>query len=328
MVLVDVYGRPLFNLRIAVTRQCNLNCQFCHMEGEKKGVENFAEEMSVDEIVRIVKIAVSLGISKVKLTGGEPLLREDISEIVKQVASLSGLTDFSMTTNGTALASLAEELCANGLRRVNISLPTLDEEVYGKLTGGKLAHVLEGVKAAVKVGFYPVKLNMLVLKGVNDMAVSEMIEFARETGAILQLIELEPLNINHVYYVANHKPLDEYESMLKQKAVKVETRRYMQNRHVYYLPDVTVEVVHPIENTDFCLHCTRLRLTSDGKLKPCLMRNDNLVDVLTPMRNGASDKELAGLFELANQRREPYNNSSHKISKGLSNFAVADAQQN
>ncbi|MEM2971803.1 MAG: GTP 3',8-cyclase MoaA [Candidatus Bathyarchaeia archaeon] len=308
MALIDGYGRPLFNLRIAVTRRCNLNCQFCHMEGEKKLADS-AEEMTVDEIVRIVRVAVGLGISKVKLTGGEPLLREDILEIVKRIASLDGLTDFSMTTNGTALANLAEELRANGLRRVNISLPTLDEEVYGKLTGGELADVLEGVKVAVKVGFHPVKLNMLVLKGVNDMAVSEMIEFARETSAILQLIELEPLNISHAYYVANHKPLDEYESMLKQKAVKVETRRYMQNRQVYHLPDVTVEVVHPIENTEFCLHCTRLRVTSDGKLKPCLMRNDNLVDALTPMRNGASDKELATLFMLANQERKPYNNN-------------------
>lgn len=308
MVLKDAYGRPLLNLRIAVTRRCNLKCQFCHMEGEEN-VENFAWEMTADEIVRIVKIAVGLDIFRVKLTGGEPLMRKDILEIVKRIASMHGLADFSMTTNGTMLAGLAEELRTNGLKRVNISLPTLDEEVYGKLTSGKLADVLDGVKASVKAGFYPVKLNMLILKGVNDDAVLEMIDFARETGAILQLIELEPLNINPTYYVANHKLLDEYECMLRQKAVKVETRRFMQNRHVYHLPDVTVEVVHPIENTEFCMHCTRLRVTSDGKLKPCLMRNDNLVDVLTPMRNGASDIELAGLFMLANQKRKPYNNN-------------------
>jgi cyclic pyranopterin phosphate synthase len=276
------------------------------MEGERKSA-NFSEEMTADEIVRIVRVAVSLGISRVKLTGGEPLMRKDILEIVRGIASISGLTDFSMTTNGTMLAGLANELHANGLRRVNVSLPTLDEAVYGKLTCGELADVLEGVKAAVKVGFYPVKLNMLILKSVNDNDVLEMIDFARETGAVLQLIELEPLNISHAYYVENHKPLDEYEDMLKQKAVKIETRRYMQNRHVYHLPDVTVEVVHPIENTEFCMHCTRLRVTSDGKLKPCLMRNDNLVDVLTPMRNGASDEELAGVFMLANQKRKPYN---------------------
>jgi cyclic pyranopterin phosphate synthase len=101
--------------------------------------------------------------------------------------------------------------------------------------------------------------------------------------------------------------LDEHEEMLRQKAVKIETRRFMHNRHIYHLPDVTVEVVHPIENRDFCMHCTRLRVTSDGKLKPCLMRNDNVVDVLTPMRRGESDEKLKELFMLVNQRREPYN---------------------
>jgi cyclic pyranopterin phosphate synthase len=175
------------------------------------------------------------------------------------------------------------------------------------LTGGVLKDVLEGVEAAVKVGFYPVKLNMLVLKDINDKAVPEMIDFARKTGTVLQLIELEPLNISDAYYHANFKPLNEYENMLKQKAVKVETRRYMQNRRIYHLPDVKVEVIHPTENTEFCMHCTRLRVTSDGKLKTCLMRNDNLIDILTPMRKEASDEELAELFKLANKKREPYN---------------------
>ena len=277
------------------------------MEGEEKPTENFAEEMTVDEIVRIVRIAVGLGISKVKLTGGEPLMRKDITEIVKGIVAIHGLVDLSMTTNGTMLASLAEELHANGLKRVNISLPTLNGEVYNKLTGGRLEDVLESVKAAVEVGFYPVKLNMLILKGVNDYAVPEMIEFATETGTILQLIELEPVNISGTYYSTHYKSLDEYEDMLRQKSLKVETRQYMQSRRIYHLPSVIVEVVHPIENTDFCMRCTRLRVTSDGKLKPCLMRNNNLVDILTPMRNGAKDQELVELFKLANQKRRPYN---------------------
>jgi cyclic pyranopterin phosphate synthase len=280
------------------------------MEGEEVLAESVAEEMAVDEIIRIVRIAVSLGIFKVKLTGGEPLMRKDIVEIVKGIAAVPGLADLSMTTNGTMLASLAEELHANGLKRVNVSLSTLNEEVYNKLTGGRLGDVLEGVKAAVDVGFYPVKLNMLVLKDVNNNAVLEMIDFAREAGTILQLIELEPINISSAYYYANHKSLDEYETLLKQKAEKVETRRYMQNRRIYHLPNVKVEVIHPIENTKFCMHCTRLRVTSDGKLKPCLMRNDNLVDILTPMRKGANDQELIELFKLANQKRQPYNKNS------------------
>ena len=307
MVLRDSHGRPLLNLRVAITRRCNLYCQYCHLEGEEKPTENFATEMTVDEIVRIVRIAVGLGISKVKLTGGEPLMRKDIVEIIKGIAAISGLTDLSMTTNGTMLASLAKELYANGLKRVNISLPTLNGEVYNKLTGGRLEDVLEGVEAAVEVGLYPVKLNMLILKGVNDDAIPEMITFARETGTILQLIELEPINISDTYYSVHHKSLDEYEKMLRQEAVKAETRQYMQSRRIYHLPNATVEIVHPIENTDFCTRCTRLRVTSDGKLKPCLMRNNNLVDILTPIRNGAKDQELIELFKLANQERRPYN---------------------
>ena len=306
MVLTDNCGRPLLNLRLAVTRRCNLHCQYCHLEGEEIGTD-FSEEMTVDEIIRIVRIAVGLGISRVKLTGGEPLMRKDIQEIVKGIAALPGLKDLSMTTNGTMLAHLAEALYANGLRRINVSLPTLNAEVYDKLCGGRLGDVLEGVKAAVNTGLYPVKLNMLILRDVNDCAVPEMMEFARETGTILQLIELEPINVSEDYYSASHRPLGDYEDMLRQKAVKVETRQYMQSRRIYYLPHVKIEVIHPIENMEFCKNCTRLRVTSDGKLKPCLMRNDNLIDVLTPMRNGASDNELTELFKLANQKRQPYN---------------------
>ena len=306
MVLKDNYGRPLLNLRVAITQRCNLRCLYCHREGEKQLLKDTAAEMTVDEIIRIIRIAVGLGISKVKLTGGEPLMRKDVIEIVGGIASIPGSKDLSMTTNGTLLAHLAEELHAMGLKRVNINLPTLNREVYGKLTGGNLEDVLEGVKAAVKAGLYPVKLNMLILKGVNDHDITEMIDFARETGTILQLIELEPINISDAYYSAHHKLLDEYESMLRQKAVKTETRKYMQNRHIYHLPEVSVEIVHPIENTEFCMHCTRLRVTSDGKLKTCLMRNDNLIDILTPMRNGASDKELTELFKIANKKRQPY----------------------
>jgi len=312
MVLVDRYGRPLLNLRIALTKPCNLHCSFCHAEGEDKTAENVTE-MTAEEVVRISEIAVSLGISRIKLTGGEPLLRKDITQIVKGLASIKGLEELSMTTNGTLLEPLAKELKANGLKRVNINLPTINGETYCKLTGGKLENVLDGVRAAVEAGLNPVKLNMLVLRGVNDSHVPEMINFARDVGAVLQLIELEPINISSQYYATYHKPLDEYEEMLKQKAVKIEARKYMQNRRIYHLPDVKVEVVHPIENTDFCWHCTRLRLTSDGRLKPCLMRNDNTVDILTPMRNGASDKELVQLFRIANQRRQPYNSSQNRI---------------
>lgn len=307
MALRDSWGRPLLNLRVAITRRCNLLCEYCHMEGEDKRKGDFSNEMSVDEITRIVRIATTLGVSRVKLTGGEPLMREDIADIVKGISVLLGLSDLSMTTNGTMLASLAEELHASGLKRVNVTLPTLNEGLYERLTGGKVKPVEDGVRAAVKAGFSPVKLNMLVLKDLNDNDVPAMISFARETGAVLQLIELERLNITDTYYSRHHKPLDEFENALKQTAVEVETRQYMQNRRIYRLPDVRVEVIHPTENAEFCMHCTRLRVTSDGKLKPCLMTNNDLIDILTPMRKGTSDKEMMELFKQANQARQPYN---------------------
>jgi cyclic pyranopterin phosphate synthase len=310
MVLTDNCGRPLLNLRIAITQRCNLRCDYCHREGEENCAQGTAEEMSVDEIVRIARVAVSLGISRIKLTGGEPLMRKDICEIVKGIAAIPDVKDLSMTTNGTMLGFLAEELHMYGLRRVNISLPTLNAETYTKLTEGRIENALEGVKAAVAAGFCPVKLNMVVLNGINVEAVPEMIDFAKHTGTILQLIELDPINVDDAYYLIYHKTLDEHEEMLRQKALNIETRRFMHNRRIYHLPDVTVEVVHPIENRDFCVHCTRLRLTSNGKLKPCLMRNDNLIDILTPMRRNASDDELKELFKRANQEREPYNRNA------------------
>ncbi|MDH5437270.1 MAG: GTP 3',8-cyclase MoaA [Candidatus Bathyarchaeota archaeon] len=299
----DDHGRPVLNLRISVTQRCNLRCPYCHREGE---VANPSTEMTKDEIVRIVGVAVGLGISRVKLTGGEPLLRSDILEIVTDIAGLRGLRDLSMTSNGTNLASLAKGLRASGLNRVNISIPSLDARTYRALMGGNLRDVLRGIRAAVDAELFPTKLNMLVLKNVNDHEIPKMISFAERTITILQLIELEPLNISASYYKRYHRALDAVEEELKKQARRVVTRGDMQNRRVYFLPRVKVEVVRPIENTEFCLCCTRLRVTSDGRLKPCLMRNDNLVDVLTPLRNGADDEELRRLFLEAVKRREPY----------------------
>jgi cyclic pyranopterin phosphate synthase len=289
-----------------------LRCDYCHKEGEETTScsRGTAEEMAVGEIGRIAKIAISLGITRIKLTGGEPLMRKDLCEIVAKIASIPHLNDLSLTTNGTMLSFQAKELCECGLKRVNVSLPTLNAEIYNKLTEGRIQNVLEGIESAVAAGLCPVKLNMVVLNGVNVNAIPDMMDYARRTGTILQLIELDPINVDDLYFSVYHKALEENEMMLQQKALRVETRRYMHNRHVYHLPDVTVEVVHPTENSSFCQHCTRLRVTSDGKLKPCLMRNDNLVDLLTPMRLGASDEKLKELFIQVNDRREPYNKAA------------------
>jgi cyclic pyranopterin phosphate synthase len=305
-MIKDRFGRPLLNLRVSVTQRCNLHCPYCHREGEEKRANNSVTEMTPEEIVRIVKVAVRLGMKRVKITGGEPLLRPDILDIVKGIAKIQGLKDLSMTTNGTLLSKYAEGLRHNGLMRVNVSLPTLNSETYHKLMGGNLQDVLNGIEAAVKAGLNPVKLNMLILKGINEKEIPKMMDFASKNGAILQLIELEPVNVSSSYFEQYHCTIDGEETELKEKAVEIETRGNMQNRRVYYLPNVKVEVIHPIENTEFCAKCTRLRVTSNGKLKPCLMKKTNLVDMLTPMRKGEDDKKIEELFKEACFKREPY----------------------
>ncbi len=269
-----------------------------------------AEKMTVEEIVRIANISVSLGIARIKLTGGEPLMRKDLPEIVSGIAAVPGLKDLSITTNGLLLEDMAKDLYKRGLKRVNISLPSINAETYRKLTSGNLQQALKGVTAAVEAGFCPVKLNMVILQDVNEADVPAMIDYARQTGTVLQLIELDPINVTSNYYDTHHRSLDEQEQMLQQKAETIEKRPFMHNRLIYHLPNVTVEVVHPIENSDFCMHCTRMRVTSDGKLKPCLMRNDNLTDILTPIREGANDEQLKQLFIQANLLREPFNKST------------------
>lgn len=308
MVLIDKCGRPLLNLRIAITSKCNLSCAYCHKEGEEisscsKGKN---DEMSVEEIVRIAKIAISLGITKIKITGGEPLVRNDICDIIQGIANIPQLKDLSMTTNGTLLLKKAQELKNSGLKRVNISLPTLNPSIYKKLTNGKIDTVLAGISSSVKSGLNPVKLNMVILKNVNEQNIPEMIEYAAQTGVILQLIELDPINVNEQYYSDFHRFLDDLEADLKKSAIKVETRPFMHNRKIYRLKNVTIEVVHPIENSEFCMHCTRLRVTSNGNLKPCLMKNDNMINIIKPLRKGVSDKELKRLFMKANEIRIPF----------------------
>lgn len=306
-MIYDNCNRPVLNLRISVTQQCDKHCPYCHREGER----NPSTIMTVNEIIRVVRVAINLGIGRVKLTGGEPLLRNEIIEIVKGITSLEGLKDLSLTTNGTHLKGLAKDLKSAGLGRVNVSLPTLNSKIYNEVMGGKLKDALEGIKSAVEAGFKPVKLNMLLLKNINENEIENMIQFSTQTGTILQIIELEPINLNKGYYELHHFGLDVIEKKLEKLAMKTKVRKYMQNRRVYTLLKTKVELIRPIENTQFCANCTRIRITSDGKIKPCLMRVDNLVDVLSPMRSGVDDKQIKEIFLEAIKRREPY----YKIQK-------------
>ncbi|WP_087035911.1 GTP 3',8-cyclase MoaA [Thermococcus litoralis] len=305
MVLVDRFGRPVTNLRISLTNECNLNCFYCHREGQTLSFQ----EMKPEEIERIVRIASQLGIKKVKLTGGEPTIRKDIVEIVRRIRPY--VEDLSMTTNGTTMKLLAEPLKEAGLDRVNISLDTLDRKKYKSITGfDMLPQVLEGIEKAVKL-FYPVKLNMVVMKGLNDGEIWNMINYAARKNAILQLIEIEvPREMEGSWFFKKYfYPLKPLEEKFEEIAVDVKERR-MHRRKKYFIPTdygiAEVEVVRSMHNTIFCANCTRIRLTSTGHLKTCLLRRDDLVDILTPIRNNASDEELIEIFKRAILMREPY----------------------
>ena len=297
----DRFGRPLTGLRVSVTNDCNLNCFYCHREGCING----GREMSADEIAKIVEVAAEFGVRRVKLTGGEPILRHDIVDVVAGIARAS-IEEVSMSTNGTLLADTAHELADAGLSRVNISLDTLDPETYGSITGNHLLEdVLSGLDAALDAGLKPVKLNMVVLAGLNDGEIERMITYASSRGAILQLIELLKMPNGGQNFTRYHLDLGDVERWLSGRARAIQTRHSMHARKRYILPEGEVEVVRPMHNSEFCMHCTRLRLTPDGYLKPCLMRNDNLVDVLSSLREGVAD-EVRKAFKEAILQREPH----------------------
>jgi len=299
--LVDNYGRPINSLRISLTQRCNFNCFFCHQEGEHSP----GEELTADEIEAAVSVAAELGITKVKLTGGEPLLREDVVEIVRRIAPY--VEEVSMTTNASLLDEKAYSLKEAGLRRVNVSLHTLNPDGFKEITGCSDEDLVrKGVEAALRCGLHPVKLNMVVMKGVNSDEIPEMIRFSRETGTVLQLIEFQELENGAEYYEKYHYDLKPVEDKLEKEAVRV-AERELHRRRVYHLVDgAQAEVVRPMHNSRFCAYCTRLRLTSDGRLKPCLMRDDNLVPFVELVRAGEPRDRLVEAFREAVARREPY----------------------
>ncbi|WP_193386152.1 GTP 3',8-cyclase MoaA [Thermococcus sp. 4557] len=305
-MLYDRFGRPATNLRISLTQDCNFRCFFCHREGQHF---NASLELTPSEIERLVRVASRLGIRKVKLTGGEPTVRKDILEIVRRIRPY--VVDLSMTTNGSRLKELAKPLAEAGLNRVNVSLHSLKPDVYRRITGvDMLDTVLEGIGEAVKY-LSPVKLNMTVMRGLNDGEIWDMVEFAAKTGTILQLIELEaPREMTETRFFRKYfYPLRPVEERLEEMAVETLERR-MHRRKKYFVPTdhgvAEVEVVRAMHNTVFCANCTRLRVTSDGKFKTCLLRKNDLIDFATALRNGASDGELVEIFRQVVLMREPY----------------------
>lgn len=300
-MLLDSYGRLTYNLRISVTSKCNLNCIFCHKEGN-----NVLEDKLTPEVIEeVVKIATSYGVRKVKITGGEPLIRKDIIEIVNRVSSVQGIQELSMVTNASLLEPLAEPLKKAGLDRVNVNIPSLNPKKYREVTKGNLEHAIRGIKSAVKHELIPVKINMVLLKGINDDELDDYIKFSTELNSQIQIIELEPLRIKSELYDKMYLEPSFIERILENRASKSWVRESMHRRRVYDLGNAIVEVVHPIDNTEFCAFCNRIRLTSDGAFKPCLMRNDNKVYINDAITKIDHSKILKAYLKSV-MNREPY----------------------
>jgi cyclic pyranopterin phosphate synthase len=289
--LTDRYNRPVTNLRISLTPRCNLKCSYCHREGEKKS----NGEISIEDLREIFRVAELFNINSVKLTGGEPLLRKDICEIISMIPENM---QSSLTTNGTLLADCAHELKEAGLSRVNISVDSLNKERYKEISGvDSLDKVLAGIDAALKEGLTPVKLNVVMLDGINDGEIEDFIEFAKsKENLILQFIELMNFNRGD----CGGFDINKLEKDLEARSKTIITRR-MHHRKKYCLEGAEIEIVKPMHNNEFCGHCNRLRITSDGFLKPCLLRNDNHIDI-----RGKRGKELEDLFRAAVEAREPF----------------------
>ncbi|MEE1151262.1 GTP 3',8-cyclase MoaA [Methanobrevibacter sp. UBA212] len=302
---LDKYERPIVSLRITLTNRCNVNCLYCHHDGMVKS----RDEMTADELYTICKIAKKLGVKKIRLSGGEPLLKKDIVEIVEKIASLD-FKDISMTTNGILLEKYAQDLKDAGLDRVNVSLDTLDRKTFEFITKKDyLEDAKRGIIKAVEVGLYPVKINMVIMKDINQNEIDDMFEFCKEHDIVLQLIELiESENCDDDKFSADyHYKLDDIESELADIADEVHERKFMQGRKKYYIDGGEIEVVKPVDNASFCAKCSRLRITPDGKIKPCLLRNDNLVELISHVRNGESEEKLEEIFINGINNREPFN---------------------
>ncbi len=300
VMLVDKYGRPLTHMRISVTLRCNHSCIFCHMEGIPIS-QSSLNELSPKEYGLIVKAASDLGIRYYKLTGGEPLIRNDIIDIVKVMRPYA--SSISLTTNGSLLSKYAEELKEASIDYINVSLHSLRPEVFKFITKGDLNLVLKGIKDALNVGI-KLKLDFLVLK-FNENEFEDIINYASKYGLDINIIELIPLGITINEWRDMHVGLNSIERYLERIAVKKYIKEF-QNRPTYVLPTgIKVTIVKGYANPDLCMRCTRIRLTPDGKLKLCIYRNDLYIDLKPALRMGDIGK-IKELIIKANKLREPF----------------------
>ena len=315
----DRYGRYVNHLRISVTDRCNLKCIHCHREVTTSSFNAEKSEMTPDEIATIVEVAASFGVTAVKITGGEPLVRSDIVEIVEKITDVREIKDVSMVTNGILLEKYASQLKKAGLNRVNVSLHAITPSVFKYITGTTVfssENVKRGIIQALKVGLKPVKINYVLFKKINYNELTKIIDFAKEYNLILQVIELVNLNLPPKFYKENHMNLQPLEDELKSNADWYEERS-MQKRVRIGIGKLVVEFVRPVHNTQFCANCHKLRVTSNGFLKPCLMRNDNLVDILTAIRSKKSFEELQKIYLKAISLREPFFRDKHTLPRTI-----------
>ena len=303
--LADDFGREVTGVRVSLTDRCNFDCVYCHNEGlgDTRGpMEPSEDEMSADDVIRFLEVVEGYGVDSVKFTGGEPMLRQDLEEIIERVPDSM---EASMTTNGTFLPGRAEDLKAAGLDRVNVSQDALDPDDFAEVTkSGAYEQVLKGVKAAVDAGLDPVKLNMVVFTHTAGY-VEEMVDHVAENeGLQLQLIEYMPELTGKPEWNID---IGRVHDWLAEEADRVEHRQMHDRRRYYVGEDADgegggmVEIVDPVENESFCANCGRVRVTHEGYLKGCLNRNDDLRSM-----GEMSRAEIAEAFEAVVANRVPY----------------------
>lgn len=301
--MLDSYNRDINYLRISVTDRCNLRCTYCRpIEGVSlKGHDDI---LRYEEILRVVSRAVTLGFVKVRLTGGEPLVRRGFVEFAVDLKKIKGLEDISLTTNGILLAKYAEGIFNAGITRINISLDSLDRGKYAQITrGGNLDDVFHGIAAAEKVGFSPIKINTVIVRGFNDNEVLDFARLARGKPFQIRFIEVMPVsqvNTGHPEdFLPNHQLLETISRHFRLTPLKGKKHKSDGPARIYKLQNGLGEIgfIDPVSD-HFCETCNRLRLMADGKLRACLLKDEE-VDLKAALRQNCSDGELDELIRRA-----------------------------
>ncbi|OAT82321.1 GTP 3',8-cyclase MoaA [Desulfotomaculum copahuensis] len=298
----DGYQREINYLRISVTDRCNLRCVYC-MPPEGVPFVPHAEILTFEEICRVVQAATRLGVKKVRLTGGEPLVRLGLTELVRRLAAVPEVDDLALTTNGILLAEKAAALKTAGLRRVNISLDTLDEQRYRRITrGGELRRVWRGIETALALGLQPVKLNTVVVRGFNDDEIIPLARLSLDRPLHVRFIELMPVGTANDWAAEQYISSEEIKDLLNRRLGRLQEVRKLSGSGParYYRLDGAAGTIGFISavSDHFCARCNRLRLTATGGLRPCLFDRRE-IDLKAALRRGAGADELAGLIEQA-----------------------------